>query len=181
MIEKYKPLFIFIILTIIVFLIGAFGTYAFTSSKMLINKFWIDLTILDTATAIALAVLAFMTYMEYARNEDEIELKVAIYENSKSNSPTIKDFTEIAGNRVKVLRKEVNRSEIMGILGMFQRDMKTRFEMKDNKLKVLFLNNLKKIQKGKGNILIIPVLKEDYENFLNPEKNSKKENNEVSN
>jgi len=168
MIEKYKPLFIFIILTIIFFLIGAFGTYAFTSSKMLINKFWIDLTILDTATAIALAVLAFMTYMEYARNEDEIELKVAIYDDAKSNSPEIKDFYEIAGNKVKVLRKEVNRSEIMGILGMFQRDMKTRFEMKDNKLKILFLENLKKIQKGEGNILIIPVLKEDYENFLNP-------------
>ena len=168
MFEKYKPLLVFIILTIIFFFIGAFGIYVFNSPEFLVNKLWTDLTILDTATAIALAVLAFNAYIEYAKNEDEIELKIGIYEKGKYKKPLIKDFSEIAGDKVKVLRKEVNRSEIMGILGMFQRDMKTRFEMNDNKLKIMFLKNLKEIQKGKDNVLIIPIIKEDYENFLNP-------------
>ena len=171
--EKYKNLFIFVILTFILFIIGFFATFNLTKISKVI---WHIFTILDTSTAIALAVLAFSAYLEYARGEDEIELKIAIYEKGRYDKPLeIKDFKEIADDKVKILRKEVDRSEIMGILGMFQRDMKTRFEMNDNKLKIMFLRNLKEIQKGKGDVLIIPVIKGDYENFLNPSISVKKE------
>ena len=38
------------------------------------NKMWWLLLTLDTATAIALVILAFFAYWEYAKGEDEIEL-----------------------------------------------------------------------------------------------------------
>ena len=176
MIEKYKNLIVFVVLTIIFFLIGAFANYYFNSSKLLVNNFWTDLTILDTATAIALAILAFSAYLEYAKNEDDIELKIAIYEKGKyDKAKEIIDFRILAGDKIKILRKEVTRGEILGLLGMFQKNTGNRYNLSDNKLILILLDEVKKVQKAKKNECIIPILKEDYDKYFNPAIPIKKE------
>ena len=156
--NRYKELIWFIILTIVILIIG-FITH--------ITDLWSFFESIDTATAIALAVLAFMAYKEYGKNEDEIELKIAIYEKGEYFTPIkIVDFKEIAGDKIKILRKEVSRGEILGLLGMLQKDTPKRYSMSDKKLIIKFLNNLKEVQKAESNVLLIPLLKEDFEKYF---------------
>lgn len=156
--DKYKELIWFCILTFIILFIGLIKHT---------TDLWSFLESIDTATAIALAVLAFMAYKEYGKNEDEIELKMAIYEKNNYSTPIkIVDFEEISGDKIKILRKEVSRGEILGLLGMLQKDTPRRYSMSDNRLIVKFLNNLKEVQKAKSNVLLIPMLKEDFEKYF---------------
>jgi hypothetical protein len=111
---------------------------------------------LDTASAVALSVLAFLGYMEYTRLEDKIKV-----------------FFDVDGEKIdtglSLLRKDCTRSEIFGLLGMIQKDAKKRFEvafMKDLSL----LDSLQKIQKGKKNSFIIPLSKEELSQFTLPQK-----------
>jgi len=160
--KKYKELLIFILITLIVAIIGIF----FHFEKV---NIWSVVEVIDTSTAVALSVLAFLAYKEYIKEEDEIELKVAIYKKDEYNKPLkIIDFSEISGSKVKILRKEISRSEILGLLGMFQKDTGKRYTLSDNVLILLLLDELKKIQKGDKNECIIPILKRDYDEFFNP-------------
>ena len=154
---KYKELLIFILVTLMVAIIGIF--FHFEKSNI-----WSFFEVIDTSTAVALSVLAFLAYKEYIKEEDEIELKIAIYQKDRYDKPIkIIDFSEIAGNKIKILRKEVSRGEILGLLGMFQKDTGKRYTLSDNVLILLLLDELKKIQKGDKNECIIPILKKDYE------------------
>jgi len=154
---KYKELLIFILVTLMVAIIGVF--FHFEKSNI-----WSFFEVIDTSTAVALSVLAFLAYKEYIKEEDEIELKIAIYQKDRYNEPIkIIDFSEIAGNKIKILRKEVSRGEILGLLGMFQKNSGKRYNLSDNKLILFLLDELKQIQKGNKNECIIPILQKDYE------------------
>jgi len=155
--KKYKELFIFILVTLIVAIIGIF----FHFDK---NNIWSFFEVIDTSTAVALSVLAFLAYKEYIKEEDEIELKIAIYQKNRYDEPIkIIDFSEIAGNKIKILRKEVSRGEILGLLGMFQKNSGKRYNLSDNKLILFLLDELKQIQKGDKSECIIPILQIDYD------------------
>jgi len=154
---KYKELLIFILVTLMVAIIGIF--FHFEKSNI-----WSFFEVIDTSTAVALSVLAFLAYKKYIKEEDEIELKIAIYQKDRYDKPIkIIDFSEIAGNKIKILRKEVSRGEILGLLGMFQKDTGKRYTLSDNVLILLLLDELKQIQKGNKKECIIPILQKDYE------------------
>lgn len=138
------------------------------------NDLWTFFESFDTA--IALAILALIACNEYAKNEDEIELKIAAYEKGKyDKAKEIFDFCILAGDKVKILRKEVTRGEILGLLGMFQKDTGNRYNLSDNKLILILLDEVKKVQKAKKNECIILILKDDYDKYFNPAISVKKE------
>jgi len=98
--KKYKELIIFVLVTLIVAIFGMF--FHFNKTNI-----WSFFEVIDTSTAVDLSVLAFLAYKEYIKEEDEIELKIAIYQKDIYNEPIkIMDFSEIAGNKIKTLRKE---------------------------------------------------------------------------
>jgi len=164
----HNKLNIFLFFTSIFLIIGSF--YTFFTKNEFIEDLWNILTVLDTSTAIALAILAYMAYKEYMKNEDEIELKIAIYKKGNyEKAIKIKDFIEIASSKVKVLRKDINRAEILGLLGMFQKNTEKRYNLSDNKLILLLLKELKEVQIGKKNECIIPILEEDYIKYFKPD------------
>jgi len=111
---------------------------------------------LDTASAVALATLAFAGYMEYTRLEDKIKI-----------------YFDVEGKEIdtglSLLRKDCTRSEIFGLLGMIQKDAKGRFEVRFMK-DLTLLDMLQQIQKGKGDKLIIPLQKEEIAQFTLPMK-----------
>jgi len=65
--KKYKELIIFVLVTVIVAIVGMF--FHFKKSNI-----WSFFEVIDTSTAVALSVLAFLAYKEYIKEEDEIEL-----------------------------------------------------------------------------------------------------------
>ena len=108
----------------------------------------------DTASAVALATLAFLGYMDYIRMEDKVKI-----------------YFDVNGERIdtglSLLRKDCTRSEIFGLLGMIQKDTQKRFEvafMKD----LTLLDLLQKIQKGKEENFVIPLSKEELTQFTLP-------------
>lgn len=112
---------------------------------------WHWFSILDTASAVALAILAFFGYLEFVRSED-----------------TIKIFFDVDGEtidtKLSILRKNFTRGELMGILGMIQEDSKTRFEIQKLK-KISILDDIQHIQKSKEKEFHISVTKEELGQF----------------
>jgi hypothetical protein len=103
--EAYAPLAVFLILS------GTgFIAYFFFA------EFWELWMAADSATAVALSVLAFMGYMEYAKGFDRIKL---VFEVDGERYDT----------KLRLLRKDCTRSEIMGVLGMVQKENTKRFEI----------------------------------------------------
>ncbi len=138
--KRYLPLIIFVGIT----LIGLLISYYFES----VWEFWANL---DSAFAVALGVLAFMGYLEYIKSEDEIKI-----------------YFETNGRKIdtglSILRKDCTRREVLGILGMIQKDPKERFNIKYMKNKEL-LKRLHAIQKGNGLELIIPLSEDELGQF----------------
>jgi len=115
------------------------------------SSLWKLLSVLDTSSAIALAVLAFFGYLEFIRSEQ-----------------TIKIYFECDGKHIdtklSTLRKDCTRGEILGILGMIQKDPKKRFEINYSKSPDM-LTILQEVQKGTQDKFIIPVSTEELEQF----------------
>lgn len=141
--KQSKVLLVFILLT----LTGVAIYYVAGEN----STFWKIWGVLDTSSAIALAVLAFMGYMEYIRTEDEISITFKIGEQKKDSG-------------LKLLRKDLSRSEILGILGMIQKDSSKRFNIKTMKNK-RFLEELIKLQKGKKRNLVIQLSEDEEAQF----------------
>lgn len=142
-IKQSKILLVFILLTLTGVLINIFA-----GENSSLWKIW---GVLDTASAISLAVLAFMGYMEFIKTEDEISITFKIGEQEKDSG-------------LRLLRKDLSRSEVLGILGMIQKDSSKRFDIETMKNKI-FLDELIKLQKGKGKELVISLSKEEVEQF----------------
>jgi len=168
--EKWKALIIFAGLSVL--FIGI-GIYYHTKDIFKNKDIWEFLSVIDTATAIALAILAAMAYWELAKGEDDIELKFEFYEekNGKRIVREIKDFKELTGERVFLLRKNITRAEIQGILGAFKHKSEKRYEI-PTKDSLIIIKRTNEIRKGKGKEMLIPITKENYEkHFLGKGKN----------
>lgn len=138
--SRYKPLFIYVPITL----------FTWALSFILEENEWKYIASLDTSTAIALAILAFLGYLEYVRLEDTIEIYFKVCEEEIETGLT-------------VLRKNCTRSEVLGILGMMQ-TKNGRYEIAYLKDKNL-LTNLNNIQKNRDTRLIIPLSKKELEQF----------------
>jgi len=112
---------------------------------------WEWFGILDTASAVALAILAFFGYLEFVRSEDSIK----IYFDKDGQS---------IDTKLSILRKNFTRSELMGVLGMIQKDTKTRFEIQSLK-DLSILEKLQQIQKSKDKEFHIIVTDEELNQF----------------
>jgi uncharacterized protein (UPF0333 family) len=162
--NKYKNLVIFVIITFIIMFIAFYiGLSKISGVK---SWFWGFILALDTSTAIALAVLAFSAYMEYAKGEDEIKLKFEVLDE-KGNILFIKDIKS-DNKDITILRKNLSRAEILGVMGMIQKTSTEKFEI-DNKTQIKLLKRINEIQKGNKKEFLIPVLKENYDEYFNLE------------
>jgi energy-coupling factor transporter transmembrane protein EcfT len=137
---KYVYIFIFLLFLFLGFII-----------KIFFEEIWNWFGVIDTASAVALAILAFLGYVEYARGEDEVEL---VFDVEGKREPT----------GLTILRKNFTRSEIGGILGFIQKDQGKKYNLRFLKTKK-FLNDIHAIQKGKDKEFIIPMSKQEREQF----------------
>lgn len=106
---------------------------------------------LDVAAAVALAVFAIWGYREYSRQEESVSIH---FETDGQRIDT----------RLSLLRKDCTRGEVLGVLGMIQKDPKTRFEIESMK-KIVFLEVLGQIQKGKAKELVILLTQDELKQF----------------
>lgn len=161
--EKYRELLIFLIITIFLILVGLLE-----KAHPILAGLWDFASKLDTATAVALAFLGFMAYKEYSKNMDEI----SIYLNVGGK--------RLVDTKLKLLRKDVSRSEVLGILGMIQKDPSNRFrnsEFQKREVLLKFLEELREVQKGDKSTIEVPISEEDlaehFPHFLDGKRNSK--------
>jgi len=112
---------------------------------------WKMFGVLDTASAVALATLAFFGYLEYTKQEDKIKIYFEV-------------DTEKVDTGLSILRKNFTRSEVLGILGMIQKDAKNRFDIGYTR-KASMLDTLHKIQKGDQDSFVIPVTVSEIKQF----------------
>ena len=125
------PLLVFIVITLV----------GFMSIVIMGEKFWLSkiYAALDVASAVALAVLAFMVYFKYGKQLQSISIFIE-KNNKKSELP------------VKILRKNFTRSEFFGIL----RALDTGSEFKIAYLsEKIFYKDLENVQNGKKDSLVI--------------------------
>ena len=141
--NQYKILLIFISL----FIFGLFIRYFFGEDSL----FWDIWSNIDVSFAVALGVLAFLAYKEMIKEEDEIELVFNVDGDLRSSG-------------IKLLRKDCTRGEIVGVLGMMQKDTGKRFKITPSKLKHL-LNEINKVQKENKNTIIIDMTQDEFEQF----------------
>ncbi|BCD68472.1 hypothetical protein [Nitratiruptor sp. YY09-18] len=139
--KRYIPFIIFIIIIISGIIAKLFDSYL-----------WEIFGILDTASAVALAILAGWGYIEFIRSEQPVKI-----------------IFEIDGKRVEtglaLLRKNFTRSELMGILGMIQKDQNTRYRLSFFQDKNM-LKTLQKTQTGKEKEFVITMSKEEAKQFV---------------
>lgn len=106
---------------------------------------------LDVAAAVALAMFALWGYQEYGRQEESVKIMFEVN-------------GELKETNLSLLRKNCTRSEVLGVLGMIQKDSKTRFEIGSMK-KVAFIKTLADIQKGKVKELVICLTQIELDQF----------------
>jgi len=112
---------------------------------------WQWFGILDTASAVALAILAFFGYLEFVRSEDAIK----IFFDTDG---------EVVDTKLSILRKNFTRGELMGVLGMIQKDSKKRFEIQSLK-EISILQRLQQIQTSKDQSFHLKVTDEELAQF----------------
>jgi len=113
---------------------------------------WHLYEILDTASAVALAILAFLGYMEFVRSEESIKIYFDIDDR-------------VIDTKLSLLRKNFTRGELLGVLGMIQKNSKNRFEIQSLK-ELSLLERLQQIQKSSEKEFHIRVTKEELDQFM---------------
>ena len=140
---KYKELAIYV---------GVFllGIVVFILSKLKLDL-WDIWEAIDTSSAVALAVLAGITYYQYQKNEDEIKI-----------------IFDVEGDRkdvgLSLLRKDFSRSELNGLLRSLLKDQR-QFKIESFKNIPELLKDIQQIQKGEGDEFIIKLTKGELEQF----------------
>ena len=107
--------------------------------------------------SIALGMFAFFAYKKILRDNDEIKLILKTGEKEYNTHLTL-------------LRKDCTRAEIMGLLGMIQKDPSKRFHI-EYLQKSDFLKKLHHVQKGKDKRVIVMMRGEEKEQFIQTSKN----------
>ncbi len=128
----------------VVFLVGLL-------SKLIAPGLWDWFGVVDTASAVATVAVAGFGYREYLRMEDEIKI-----------------FFDIEGEKrdtdLSLLRKNFSRQELMGVLGMIQKNQKERFDI-ESLHDIAILRQIHEIQKGKGKSFVMKMSKKEEEQF----------------
>jgi len=145
-IKRYGELIAFILLTLV-----AFAVYWFYGHNKNDNV-WSILGALDTAFAISMGVLAFIAYKKLINAEDEIKMYFKLPNNKEIDTG------------LTLLRGDCKRSEIMGLLGMIQKDQKDKYKIDHNEA-LRLLKHIQEVQKGKGNKIIINISKDGIKHF----------------
>ncbi len=137
-------------LYIVIFIFGILAYYL--QELNIVKGIWDFWGVLDTSSAVALALLAFFAYYNYTKEDDVIKI-----------------YFEINGDKIdsnlSLLRKEFSRSEILGLLGMIQKDQEKRFKLAYFQNPEI-LKAIQKIQKGEGKEFTIK-LQEDEKRYFN--------------
>jgi len=115
------------------------------------DTLWKVFNIFDTSSAVALAILAFFGYLEFVKSEQPIK----IYFDMDGKS---------IDTGLSILRKNFTRGELMGILGMIQRDSRSRFEIESLK-EISFLKKLQEIQTKSEKEFHIAVTEQELAQF----------------
>jgi len=134
----------FLIIYVVIFILGLFAWWLSPTAWDLFNT-------LDTASAVALAVLAFFGYWEFVRSEDVIKIYF------DTDDQTI-------DTHLSILRKNFSRSELMGVLSMIQKDAKIRYEIQSLK-EISVLDKIQSVQKNSEKEFHIYVTKEELAQF----------------
>jgi len=129
------------------------------------GKGWEVWSALDSASAVAIAVLVFMGYLAYIRAEEYVGIYL-------KNGDTLYD------TGLGVLRKDCTRSEVLGILGMIQKDGVSRYNIAYLK-KPEFLRMLYDVQRARRDKVVIELKDEEMKQF-DPRVFQKVESGEVS-
>ena len=153
MVSKFKQYKEFLIY----FGISSIGLYLFYLSlnknfKVTKETLWELWGAVDSSFAVAVGILAIFVYKEMARAQDIIELKFQI-----GNKEPI-------GTGLSLLRKNFTRSEIMGILGMIQKEQEKKYRLEffqDKKV----LKKIQDIQTGKERVFIIKMSQKEAKQF----------------
>jgi len=153
MVSKFKQYKEFLIY----FGISSIGLYLFYLSlnknfKITKETLWELWGAVDSSFAVAVGILAIFVYKEMARAQDIIELKFQI-----GNKEPIE-------TGLSLLRKNFTRSEIMGILGMIQKEQEKKYRLEffqDKKV----LKKIQDIQTGKERVFIIKMSQKEAKQF----------------
>jgi len=141
--KRYGVLIVFMAMTLLG-LIVAYGV----GEKSSLWKLW---SIVDVAFSVALGVMAFLAYREFIKSEDEIKI-----------------YFKVDGNEIEtglsLLRKDCSRGEILGILGMMQKESAKRFSIETSRVPVL-LKEIQEIQKGNEEKIVVDMTQETQEEF----------------
>jgi len=143
--KRYKTLILYIGIGVVCLVL--FWKYGYNQQ----TSPWDFVGALDSATAVALAFLAFMSYLEYIKSEDKIRI-----------------FFQIDGEEIdtglSVMRKHLTRSELFGLLRMIH---KTQGNYKIHAINAdpNFLNEIYKVSLGSSKKLVIPLFPHELEQF----------------
>lgn len=141
---KIKDGYIFIISFLVIILTGFIVRFFYPD-----NWKWFE--IFDTASAVALALLAVWGYFEYSKGEDDIKI-----------------IFDVEGEQVdtgfSILRKNFTRGEVLGVLGMIPTVDGKKFSLEFTS-NGDFLKAVNTIQKGKSKKFLIPMTKSEREQF----------------
>jgi len=139
---------------IILLLTSTIGLIAYMYDK---NGFiWKIVSIVGVATTLSLSILALMTYIDYAKGEDMIEI---YFQFPKESSDKRKINTKLYTQR-----KHFTRGEVMGLLRMIQKSQ-GQFTIKDFNENTEILKRFNDIQNGISNELVIIANKKEQDQF----------------
>ena len=141
--SKHQNTIIFIVITVI-------GISLYMYDKTALG--WTTYNMLGAATTLALAVLAFMAYVEYEKGEDKIKIYFQV--------GTRKIYTKLYTQR-----KHFTRSEVMGLLRMIHEEQGL-YKIKDFNQNPEILERFNNIQNGKLSELCIMMTEEELKPFL---------------
>jgi len=141
--KRYKLLSLFLALIFI----GVVGRLIFGEDSL----FWTIWGVLDTSSAVALAVLAFFAYRDLVKEEDDIKLFFSV-------------SGKLIDTNIRLLRKDCTRGEIVGVLGMMQKDTGKRFKITPKELRHL-LGEIRRVQKEGKDRVVINMSQDEFEQF----------------
>jgi hypothetical protein len=145
--SKHKNIIIFLLISIV-------GLIVYNYDKN--GNIWKLIGVVGVATTLALSVLAFMTYIDYAKGEDIIEIYFKFPKDSNDNRKI--------NTLVYAKRKHFTRGEVMGLLRMIQKGQ-GQFKIKDFNENTEILKRFNDIQNGISDELIIIANKQEQDQF----------------
>ncbi len=112
--------------------------------------------ILDKITIVFSTVTMFVVLYGLAQNKKQNK-QIQIYFKTQTK--------EICLKNISIIRKHITRSEILGILGIFQKNSKDRYNI-DYLSTQKFFDDLYELQRGKTDRLVILLTDKELEQFI---------------